>query len=163
MINTIEYNLINELFEYKNGFLFRKIARGKKFKENTQAGRLHPNGYRYVNINKKNYLEHRIIFLMLNGYLPKEIDHIDGNPNNNKIENLREANHSQNSFNTKIRTDNTSGVKCVAWNKLKQKWTVRMVIDGKRKFLGDYDELAIAKIVADTARLNHHKEFARNV
>jgi len=163
MKNNIEYDLINELFKYKEGLLIRKIARGKKWKKNTQAGRLHPNGYRYVNINKINYLEHRIIFMMFHKYMPNEIDHIDGNPNNNKIENLREVTHTQNSFNRKIRKDNESGIKCVSWNKEKQKWVVRITVDGERKFLGAFDDLAIAKIIADTARLNYHKEYARNV
>ena len=50
-----------------------------------------------------------------------DIDHIDGNSKNNKIENLREATLSQNCQNQKIRNTNTSGTKGVWFHKQSNK------------------------------------------
>ena len=79
---------VKQLFDYKKGKLFWKSGR--------RAGHLRPDGYRYIVIEKKTYLEHRLIWLYNYGYLPKEIDHINGSGKDNRIENLRSCTHSQN-------------------------------------------------------------------
>jgi len=66
-----------------------------------------------------------LIFLYHHGYLPKFVDHIDGNKKNNRIENLREATKSQNAMNQKVSTRNTSGIKGVMWHKRDKKWFVQ--------------------------------------
>ena len=62
----------------------------------------------------KKYLVHRAIFLLTNGYLPEMVDHKDQDKVNNLPENLREATRSENSMNTGVRKDNTTGVKGVS-------------------------------------------------
>jgi hypothetical protein len=54
---------------------------------------------------------HKIHRLVANAFIPKvdgkpEIDHIDRNPANNNVNNLRWSNRSDNSFNTNTRSDN---------------------------------------------------------
>ena len=70
------------VFEYRDGELYRKHGpfAGK-------AGTLHHTGYIQVKVGKKNYRAHRIIFAMHHGYMPKNVDHIDGNKLNNKNNN----------------------------------------------------------------------------
>ena len=68
-------------------------------------------GYYGTRFNRTRYRNHRIIFFLHHGYCPEYIDHRDGNKQNNKINNLREATISQNNQNVKIRKDNSSGVK----------------------------------------------------
>jgi hypothetical protein len=118
--------------------------------------------YLRISINSKPYLLHRIIFLLNYGYSPKGIDHIDGNCLNNKIENLREANQSQNSFNRKLHSNNRSGIKNVHWHDKAQKWCVSMSIDRKRKIIGYFEDIELADLVAYDHRAKHHKEFARS-
>ena len=146
------------LFDYQNGKLFWKVSKGT-----AKAGdKAHSNGngYKAIKVNQKVYLEHRLIWLWHHGYIPIELDHIDGNPSNNKIENLRLATHSENMRNTRIRKDNKSGVKGVHWCKSKNKWKVQLSFDGKQQYLGRYDSLDVAKQVIEKARFNHHITFA---
>ncbi len=152
---------VKSLFNYKDGDLYWKKSLTKNhFELNKKAGSLRGNKYLRVFINKKSYANHRIIFLYHYGYLPKFIDHIDNNKLNNKIENLREATVQQNNCNTKLRKDNTSGIKGV--HKVQKKWLVRVQINNKRKIIGRFDDLELAELVAIEARNKYHKEFARH-
>ena len=73
------------------------------------------NGYIRLRIRHKTYLAHRLAFLYTLGEIPKGIDHIDGNGYNNTWSNLREADQSQNTMNTRIRSDNKTGVKGICF------------------------------------------------
>ena len=59
------------------------------------------------------------------------IDHIDGNPLNNRITNLRWSTITQNNINSRLRCDNTSGFKGITRNH--HGWSAEYTIDGKRK------------------------------
>ena len=154
----ITQKYLKELFDYKDGNLYWKIKKAK----NTIIGSIVStlsHGYIRVRIDGKAYFAHRIIFLYHHGYLPLEIDHIDKNPLNNKIENLRECSSSQNKYNTNLRTDNKSGIKNVRWRDDRKKWEVRLWVDGKRKYFGHYFDKEVARFVAETMRYKYHKEF----
>ena len=156
------YDLIHQLFEYKNGELYWKVRRGGSAVVGSLAGNTDTHGYRQVKINGIRYLMHRIIFLMHHGYLPEFIDHIDNNRLNNKIENLREANRSQNACNMKLCKTNTSGSKGVSWDRYRNKWMVRVGINGVDKYFGHYEDIELADLVASEARLKTHGAFARD-
>ena len=160
--NILTQELVKELFDYCDGQLFWRVFTNPRAPIGSKVGCVHASGYLRTKINNKIYFNHRIIFLYHHGYLPKCIDHIDGNPSNNKIENLREASRTQNNQNAKTRKDNTSGVKGVRWDKDAKKWRVRVWVNGKRKSLGYYDSLEQAELVATKARNKHHGEFARH-
>lgn len=98
---------------------------------------------------------HRKIYLhrWLLGYDgPKYVDHINGNPLDNRKTNLRLLEPHQNSQNRKgaAVTNVTSGIRGVYWEK--RKWRVRMKIRGKRIELGFYENLEDAKRVIENAR-----------
>jgi len=160
MKNIISIPLLNELFEYKDGVLYRKTTTSSHAIKGKIASRLHPNGYKYVSINNINYLEHRLIFAMHHNYFPENIDHIDLNKSNNLIENLRKATHQENCYNRPLRQDNTSGIAGVTWSKEYKKWTVRIAVNGKRLFLGRFVDISVAKLIANNAKIKYHKEFA---
>lgn len=98
---------------------------------------------------------------MFHGYLPKSVDHIDGDRTNNRIENLRSVTHAQNSLNRKTPTNNKSGFKNVYWDKMFKKWVVNLNVNKKKIIIGKFDDLELAGLVAEEARDKYHGEYAR--
>jgi hypothetical protein len=159
----IKLDLLNELFQYKDGLLISKVCRAKnKIKIGDLIGCLMKNGYLKTRIGHKEYLVHRIIFMMHNGYLPEQVDHIDGNPLNNRIENLRAATNQQNSFNSKLSKANTSGVKGVSWINSRKKWEAKVMTSGNTVHLGRFDDIQDAENAVRLYRIEQHGKFARH-
>jgi hypothetical protein len=161
-IESITQDYVKQLFEYRDGNLYWKVKPRQNVKIGAKAGTLNNIGYFLTKINNKNYLNHRLIFLMHHGYLPKYLDHIDGSPSNNKLENLRPATFFENNWNAKLSKKNTSGVKGVNWHKDMKKWQIRIKTNGKRKSFGLYDDLELAELVAQEARTKYHGAFANH-
>ncbi len=94
-------------------------------------------GYRRGSVFGRRYLTHRVIWLMYTGAWPVEhLDHINGDPLDNRIENLREATSAENQWNQGVRKTNRSGFKGVHWHKDRRKWAAKIRKDGKTKHLG---------------------------
>lgn len=146
---------VKSLFDYKDGQLYRK-SNGKI------SACKNVDGYLRSHINNKIYYNHRLIFLIHHGYMPKFIDHIDGNPSNNKIENLREATNNQNQYNKTINSNNKSGIKNVHWSNSMKKWCVQISINKKIQTIGFYEAIEMADLAAQEARNNLHKEYANH-
>jgi hypothetical protein len=91
------------------------------------AGCRRKDGYIVVRIDGTLYLAHRICWLIEWGEWPDEIlDHVDQDPSNNRLVNLREVTHSQNHVNMKPQVNNTSGYLGVDWHKGTGKWRARV-------------------------------------
>ena len=91
------------------------------------------------------------------GYLPEhDIDHISRDRQDNHIENLRHVSRQCNLRNASMRTDNTSGVTGVSWNKKLDKWNAQIFVNGKRFFLGNHEDFeeAVAHRLAAEQCLN---------
>jgi hypothetical protein len=153
---------VNHLFEYKDGELFWKNCNSPSVKNGAKAG--HYNSYGYWRIETKygSLAAHRVVFLMHHGYMPKIVDHIDGDKLNNKIENLRAATYEQNSYNAQIGKRNTSGAKNISWKADQCKWRVRIASNGKNITIGQFEDFELAELVAIMAREKYHGEFARH-
>lgn len=100
----------------------------------------------------KEFLIYRLVAI---AFIPNpedkpEIDHINNDLSNNKIENLRWATRQENSRNTKVRSDNASGVKGVYWDKRNKKWDASIRIDGITVHLGLFDTIEEATIARQT-------------
>jgi len=160
--NILNQKLLLETFEYKEGHLYWKKTMSNFVKAGIKAGSIRKDGYWKVGFKGKAPTAHRIIFLYHHGYLPKNIDHINGIKTDNRIENLRAATDSQNQCNAKINTKNKSGIKGVCWNKNTKKWRVYLYINGKFTEFGHYFDINVAKFVANTMRYKYHGEFANN-
>ena len=126
------------------------------------AGSIHVKGYRYILINKKSYKAHRLAWLFVYGEWPKDqIDHINMVKDDNRIENLRNANDFQNQANRPKRSTNKSGYKGVSWSKASGKWKSQTRINGKVVGLGYFKCPEIAHLVYSEHVAKIHGEFAR--
>ena len=159
---SITQDYLNQLFEYRDGVLYWKVKPSKKVLIGDKAGNKREDGYCLTMTAGKRYLNHRLIFLMHHGCLPQFIDHIDGNPSNNKIENLRAAKSTQNQHNRKLGKDNISSLKNVGWHAKRKKWEVKVRVNNKRKHIGYFEDLELAALVAQEARNKYHGEFANH-
>lgn len=127
----------------------------------TLAGRV-SNGYYDISIFKTRYRSHRLAWLYMTGGWPKnEIDHKDLNRSNNSWANLREATRGQNAANCPLRSDNTSGVKGVSWDKKRKKWVVIFGLKNRSINLGRFQNIEDAAYRYATAAREHFGEFAR--
>jgi hypothetical protein len=154
----------HSLFKYTDGMLYWKIRPkySRKPKGDMEAGTKSGHGYKKITFNKKRYYVHQLMYLMHYGFIPKLIDHIDGNKSNNNIENLREATKSQNACNSNMNINNSSGYKGVAWHKTAKKWVVQLIVNDKQKYFGCYDDIELADLVAQEGRNKYYGEFARH-
>lgn len=127
-----------------------------------QVGGLIASGYRLVTIYGSRFYAHRLAFLYMLGRWPiGEVDHINGAPDDNRWENLREATHQENGRNVKTAKNNTSGVKGVYWAKDKRKWTAQITISRKTYHLGRFDTIEAAKACREAKTAEVFGEFAR--
>jgi hypothetical protein len=162
MITQLELQSILN-YDLQTGIFTRKIKRNFKQKIGEVCGTYHPDGYIYIQLNNKKYKAHRLAWLYIYGYFPKNmIDHINNIQSDNRICNLREATNSQNQYNAKVRKDNTSGIKGVSWNKNAKKWQVNLNINGKTKYFGIYKTKELAESVIKTVRNKYHKQFSNH-
>jgi hypothetical protein len=159
----ITQDFLHEYFNYIDGKLFykKKLAINSKNKIGNEVGYLTDGRYKSVVIFQKRYYLHRLIFLFHHGHLPKIIDHIDGNILNNKIENLRSCTQQQNTFNSKCKSNNKTGIKNICWNKTKNKYEVFLSVNKKSKYFGSYNDIDYAIFIADAMRHKYHKEYYR--
>lgn len=117
-----------------------------------------------IRIDTIAYVAHHLAWLYHYGEpVPYEIDHKDTNPLNNRIDNLRISNRSQNMANGKIKTTNTSGVKGVTLNKATGKYQAYITVNRKMYHLGFFDTLEEAKAIRQEAHEKYFGEFARHV
>lgn len=151
--------IINKLFEYKNGKLYRKVDDNstKVAKEiGTIVGRSqHSKGYYGTTYEGKRVYLHQIVYLMFNDDITGRIRFLDRNTLNYSIENLKACSTSEILFTAKTRCDNISGYRGVSWCKNRNKWVAWIGKDKKKTWLGYFDdkESAYAKYVASSIEM----------
>ena len=104
------------------------------------------------------YWMHRVIMNCPDG---KEVDHINGNPLDNRKENLRICSHAENMRNSSIQKNNTSGYKGVYWNNERKKWQAQISIKNKVVPLGRFDDIKDAARAYNEAAKENYGVFAR--
>lgn len=98
--------------------------------------------YFYAKFNQKYEAVHRIVLMMHGINIPAgmQVDHINQNKHDNRIENLRVVTPSANCMNQRKPTHNTSGCMGVIWRPSRNKWMVKFVVNGKLKTFGHYSD-----------------------
>ncbi len=96
------------------------------------AGSINKAGYWRINIHGKTYRAHRAAWLYMYGYMPEEIDHIDGCRTNNRLSNLRAVDRAENAKNLKRTPRNTSGTLGVHFNSADRVWVANICVNQKR-------------------------------
>ncbi|MEZ2132507.1 MULTISPECIES: HNH endonuclease signature motif containing protein [unclassified Sinorhizobium] len=164
---TIDYLRLRLRYDPETGKLFWREASPEHFKlrrthlawntrfAGKEVGAKLNNGYLYLNLKKKVMLVHRVIFAMVHGYWPEQVDHENHVRTDNRLVNLREVNHSGNAQNTSLPSDNTSGRIGVYWFKQRRCWYARIKVGDKNHHLGYFSE----KQDAITAREKAEKHF----
>lgn len=119
-------------------------------------------GYVYVSIGGQSLQAHRVAWAIHSGEWPKQqIDHIDGDRQNNRIENLRLATQTQNNWNMRVTSKSKSGIKGVYFDKERGKWAATICVHKRRINLGRFLCIDDAKAAYKAAAEKHFGEFAR--
>jgi hypothetical protein len=146
--STLTQSRLQEVLDYnpETGEFRRKVATSSRAKVGAVAGGLNIRGYWQISVDNEQYYAHRLAWLYMTGEWPdKGVDHRNGVITDNRICNLREASNSQNGQNS-LYSRGCSRYRGVCWNKRKNKWLARIVVNGKQIFLGYFsiEELAAA-------------------
>ena len=143
-------------YELETGVLKHKVYKNPQVQAGDIAGSLRRDGYVYVQINKRHYYAARIIWMMMTGEDPGDlyVDHKDRDRGNNRWSNLRLATRPQQMWNRKM-----SG-KGYCFDSQRNKWIVRVFVNGKRLWGGRHDTEELAIEAAQKLRAAHHGEFA---
>jgi len=149
LIRILDYN-------ENTGIFIWKINPAKNVKIGDTAGNVDSRGYIVIRIKGKAYKAHRLAWFYMTGEWPKyDIDHDDRVKTNNIFSNLKDSTKSENMKNRKKNKNNTSGFNGVYWDKEAKKWRVRIMVEGKLKHIGFFEDVNAAA----EARLSANKQF----
>lgn len=126
------------------------------------AGYINGNGYVVVSIFNRRHRAHRLAWLYMTGEWPeRDVDHRDGDRQNNRWDNLRAATRSENIHNMGLRPRNTSGRKGACFDARRGKWLAQITVNGKHLHLGRFDTREEAGDAYDAAAAKYFGQFAR--
>jgi len=150
------FNFLN--YDKETGFFTWKKQMSKYKKINSIAGSKNKYGYIKIGINKNVYLAHRLAWIYTYGEIGnQQIDHINGNKSDNRIDNLRLASNQENRLNTKVYRTNKLGIKGVC----KHGNNYRATCKFNKIFyhLGTFKTIELAKSAYENFCKKHHGEF----
>lgn len=153
-------NLNDISYDMGSGTLVWRTTKGRAIK-GEKVGWLSKHGYIEAQVQGKRFKAHHLVWYIHHGYFPKQLDHIDGDRTNNKIENLRECTTVENARNRK-KKNNRALPRNVYHAKTKGKYRVYLTIEGKQISFGTFSDLRLADSVAKQARELYYGAFAGN-
>jgi hypothetical protein len=142
--------------------IFTWLQGGHKYKPGTVAGYINDSGYSLIWVSGRDYRAHRLAWFHVYGRWPLgEIDHINGNPSDNRITNLREATRANNTANSRKPITNKSGYKGVSWHAQGRCWQAHIKNNGVNHYLGHFQCPKQAHAAYCEAALRLKGAFAR--
>jgi hypothetical protein len=157
---TREY--LASLFSYdpETGRITRLVTRGYQALAGDVIDCLHSAGYFHLSLDGKRLLAHRLAYFLHTGQTPQEVDHHDGDKQNNKFSNLRPATSSLNKYNVPRKRTNLSGFKGVGYDRARGKFRAQLQFAGRNINLGRFDTAEDAARAYDKAAVEAVGEFA---
>ena len=159
----ITQDRIRELFDYNSdtGLFIRKIQSASRTKVGEKAGSVNSNGYIVMKVDGKAYKAHRLAWLWWHGEWPKDqVDHINGNKQDNRISNLRVVSNTENCQNVIKARKHSSlgklGVKFDARPGRVKRYDARITVNGTRLHLGTFHTLDEAYDAYLKAKMKFH-------
>lgn len=148
-MTALTQSRLKQLLRYdpQTGCFTRVVAR-PGWRPGSTAGRVNHDGYHQIVVDGRRYSSHRLAFLYMTGEFPcGEVDHINRDRSDNRWVNLRDVSHASNLRNTRLRSDNSSGLVGVRWVPRQGKWHARIKINGQFLHLGSFANLLDAACV----------------
>lgn len=143
-------------YEPDTGIFTWRKSPVNRAKIGTMAGTTTPKGYVRIVINRKPCFAHRLAWLYVHGVWPKQqVDHINGNPADNRIANLRDCTNQENNQNRRV-VRGISKYMGVSFHKRTSTWTAKIKQNGKTKNLGHFaTEDEAAEAYQEAKRIYH--------
>lgn len=150
---------LRALFSYKDGRLFWLVSLNPRGPAGSEAGCVTTGGYRQVRIDGVIYKTHRLIWKWHHGTEPGPyLDHINGDPADNRIQNLQEISNRSNTHKGLIHTRKKSGLPIGVYRQNKRKPYYAMIYtDGKNRRIGSYGTIEEAAAAYNDALLHHSR------
>ena len=150
---------VHELLLYcpETGRFTRRIGvRG--YAAGAEVGSVHIHGgCRYVALDGRKYKEHRLIWLYVYGHFPEhEIDHINGDGTDNRLDNLRLATHAENSQNRRLHRDSLVPYLGVTHDRKRGQFQARIMVAGRQIHLGRFSTAEGAHEAYRSAKASLH-------
>lgn len=124
-----------------------------------RVGYAEPGKYTQIRVDRTSYLAHRLAWLITHGEWPlADIDHINGDKQDNRIANLRLASRSENMANTSCRSK--VGLKGVV--KIRNRYRAQITVNRKPVYLGLFDNPMDAHAAYVSAAKSAFREFSRS-
>jgi len=157
-------DLVREIFRYEpeSGKLFWNISPTRSVRAGAEAGRVSWQGRVEVGFSGRKYIASRLVWLYVTGEWPMhEIDHINQNPLDNRIANLRDIPRAQNQQNiSRAQSNSKSGIRGVV--RRGDKWAAIIMLRKKQTYLGMFDTPHEAEDAYRSAKRKIHKSWAFN-
>lgn len=159
--NPFTYEVASQLFSYdaESGEIRWKQPQGKKMKPGQVAGWINERGRVVVRFERKGIFGHRLAWLLHFGKWPElHLDHINGNPADNRIANLREVTPRVNSQNLRVASKhNKTGLLGVCPTPCGRKFLSCIGVCGKSIHLGTFATAQEAHEAYVTAKRSMHE------
>lgn len=153
---------LSHRFTYNGRDGLIRYARDTRFRVRGDVASYRDRRFMMVAWGRGKLLAHRVAWALYHGAEPRAmIDHINGDPFDNRIANLRLCDNSLNGANRGPTILNTSGFKGVCWHKKTRKWMAQIGVRGARYHLGYFDDPAEAHAAYAAAATKYFGEFAR--
>lgn len=162
--NNLTADQLKSVLQYdpKTGF-FSWLHRRAGVLFEKRAGSLTSKGYRNLTVFGTSYREHRLAWLYIYGaWPPDQIDHINGDRSDNRLENLRSATQSENIVNRKAQKNNELGIKGVCikrGKKYSRPFIATIKKDGKKRTIGRFATPQEAAAAYAEEAKKQHKSF----
>lgn len=119
-------------------------------------------GYLTGNLFSKPAKAHRVIWAIVHSEWPDEVDHINGDPSDNRLSNLRAVSHRENGRNLKLKSNNSTGI-CGVWCRPSGRWAATITVAGRSKTIGTFDTVEQAVSARRKAERDHgfHRNHGR--